>query len=311
MKNQEIMNVITRKVGRAFLGVKKHSPELLLGLGLLSGAATIYHACKATTKVNVILDEAKETIDIIHKGIEDGKIREEECSKEDGAKALTVVYAKTGVELFKLYAPAIGFGLASVTCVLASHNIIRQRNVALAAAYATIDNGFKEYRGRVIERFGEELDRELKYNIKAKEIEEIVTDENGEETVVKKTIEVAEPNIYSMYARCFDETCIAWERDSEMNLYFLRQVEQWATEKLRRQGHLTLNEVYEKLGFQKTRAGAEVGWVYDNSPNPIGDNRVDFFIYDLHDERKRAFVNGYEKSIWVDFNVDGYILDHI
>ena len=93
-----------------------------------------------------------------------------------------------------------------------------------------------------------------------------------------------------------------------MNLYFLMQVQEWANKKLRRYGHLTLNEVYEKIGFQKTRAGAEVGWVL-NEECPVGDNYVNFAIHDLHDVNKRAFVNGYEKSVWVDFNVDGYILN--
>ena len=113
-----------------------------------------------------------------------------------------------------------------------------------------------------------------------------------------------------MYAKCFDETCKGFQDDAELNKYFLLQVEEWATGKLKRQGHLTLNEVYEKIGFQKTIAGAEVGWIYDEE-YPIGDNKVDFQIFDLHNEAKRAFVNGYEKAIWVDFNVDGYILDKI
>ena len=68
--------------------------------------------------------------------------------------------------------------------------------------------------------------------------------------------------------------------------------------------------MYDLLGIQRTSAGQVVGWIYDES-NPIGDNYVDFGIYDLHDEAKRNFVNGYERTILLDFNVDGDILNMI
>lgn len=309
MKKLAITNNVTRMFGRASLVAKKYSPEILIVAGIAGTVVSTVMACKATTKVSAVIEDAKKQIDTVHEVLETPELNEK-YSQEDSKKDLTIIYAKTGVELVKLYGPAVIMGVASIGCILTSHNIIRKRNVALAAAYATVDQGFKEYRSRVVERFGEELDKELKYNIKAKEIEERIVDEDGNETVEKKTVNVAGPHINSMYARCFDETCTGWVRDSELNLYFLKQVEEWATKKLEKYGHLTLNEVYEKIGFQKTRAGAEVGWIYDEE-RPIGDNRVNFFIHDLHDENKRAFVNGYEKSIWVDFNVDGYILDKI
>ena len=62
------------------------------------------------------------------------------------------------------------------------------------------------------------------------------------------------------------------------------------------------------LGIDRTAAGQQVGWIYDEK-NPIGDNYVDFGIYDGNRERNRAFVNGYERTILLDFNVDGYILN--
>lgn len=309
MKKLTIVDSMTRKLGKASLTVKKYSPEILIVTGVVGVIGSTILACKATTKVSAVIEEAKKQVDTVHEVLETPELKDK-YTQEDSKKDLAIIYAKTGWELAKLYGPAVIVGTASIGCILTSHNIIRKRNVALAAAYATVDQGFKEYRNRVVERFGEELDKELRYNIKAKEIEERVVDDDGNESVEKKTVSVADPSVHSMYARCFDETCAGWTRDAEMNLYFLRQVEEWATKKLKRYGHLTLNEVYEKIGFQKTRAGAEVGWIYDEE-HPIGDNRVDFLIYDLHDERKRAFVNGYEKSIWVDFNVDGYILDKI
>ena len=92
-----------------------------------------------------------------------------------------------------------------------------------------------------------------------------------------------------------------------MNLSFLKCQQKYANDLLVAHGYLFLNQVYEMLGIPKTKAGQVVGWIYDKK-NPQHDNYVDFGIYDLHNERKRDFVNGYERSILLDFNVDGDIL---
>lgn len=307
MTKVELFNNVTRTFHRVGFQFKKHSPEILLVTGVVGVVTSAVMACKATTKVNDILDEAKQMIDNVHTVAENP---ENEYSEEDKNKALTITYVKTGLELAKVYAPAVVIGAASITCILASHNIISKRNVALAAAYASVDNSFKEYRNRVVERFGKELDHELKYNVKTVEVEEPVANEDGTETVVTKAVEVAQVNEYSDYARFFDDTCLYWQRDAEYNLMFLKQAEAQANRKLKQRGHLFLNDVYRMLGIQETRAGQVVGWVYDEN-NPLGDNRVDFGIYDVHNAQTRAFVNGYEKAILLDFNVDGNIWQYM
>ena len=234
-----------------------------------------------------------------------------EYSKEDATKDLTITYVQTGVKLAKLYGPSVALGVVSIGCLLTSNNILRKRNIALAAAYATIDKSFKEYRSRVVERFGEAVDRELKYNITKQKVEEIVTDpETGKEKKVKKEIEVTGLDGYSEYAKFFDDGCKGWEKDAEMNLMFLRAQQQYANDLLRARGHLFLNEVYDMLGIQHTKAGQIVGWVYDPDRTDI-DNYVDFGIYDVNKPKARDFVNGYERTILLDFNVDGNILDLI
>lgn len=306
MTKVELFNSASRALHKAKFAISKKSPELLLVTGVVGVVASAVFACRATTKVNGILDEAKQMIDNIHTIAED---TEKGYTEEEKNKALTITYAKTGLELVKVYAPSVLLSAASITCILASHNIISKRNVALAAAYASVDNSFKEYRNRVVERFGKELDKELKYNVKTVEVEETVANEDGTETTMTKAVEVAEINEYSDYARFFDETCKYWDRDAEYNLVFLKQAEAACNRELKRRGRLFLNDVYKMLGMQETRAGQIVGWVYDESPNHIGDNKVDFGIYDVHNAQKRLFVNGYEKSILLDFNVDGNIWD--
>lgn len=290
--------------------IRKHSPEILVTAGVVGTVASTIMACKATTKVSDILEDTKAKVDQVHMVLEDNDISEDRYSQEDSKKDLAIIYAQSGIQFVKLYGPAVALGVLSLGCILTSNNILRKRNVALAAAYTAIDKGFKEYRGRVVDRFGEAVDRELKYNIKAKKITETVTDEEtGKEKKVKKTVDViSDSNGYSPYARFFDEASPAWEKDPEYNLMFLRAQQQYANDLLRARGHLFLNEVYDMLGIPRSKAGQVVGWVYDEN-NPIGDNHVDFGIYNIRREVVRDFVNGYERSILLDFNVDGNIWD--
>ena len=287
--------------------VEKHSPEILAGVGVIGVVASTVMACKATMKLNDILEESKETRDKI-KEVESNPRYESEYSHEDAKKDLTINYTQTAMKIAKLYAPAVILGSASLGCLLASNDILRKRNAALSAAYMTVDKSFKEYRQRVVDRFGEEVEKEIRYNIKAEEVTSTVVTEDGSETTVTETVKTMDPNLYSDYAKFFDEASPYWQKDPEYNLMFLKSQQQYATDLLRARGRLFLNEVYDMLGIEKTKAGQIVGWVY-NPENPIGDNFVDFGIFDMSKERVRAFVNGYEPNILLDFNVDGNIWD--
>lgn len=307
MKKAEIMNNVSRTFHKVGFKFKKHSPEILVVAGVVGVVASGVMACKATLKVNEVLDRSKENIEKMHTAAEKGvtpagKTYDEEDLKKD----LTIAYVQTGVKLAKLYAPAIAVGAISITGIVASNRILNKRNAAIAAAFTTVDRGFKEYRGRVIERFGKELDRELKYNIKAEEIEKIEKDENGNEVIVKQQVNTATVSERSSLSRIFDETCPNWEKNAEYNNMFLRQTENWANKKLQENGYLFLNDVYDMLGFQRSQQGQILGWIYDPK-DPTCENHVSFGIDDIHNEQKRLFVNGYERSIILDFNVDGDI----
>ena len=287
--------------------VIKHSPEILAGVGVVGVIASTVMACKATTKLSDILEESKDQLDQI-KTVAVDPAYADKYSEDDAKKDTTITYVQTGVKVAKLYAPSVILCAGSLGCLLASNNILKKRNAALSAAYMTVDKSFKEYRKRVADRFGEEVEKEIRYNIKAKEVATV--DENGNE--VTETVKVMDgtddPNTYSDYARFFDESCAAWQNDAEYNLTFLKAQQQYANDLLKSRGRLFLNEVYRMLGIDETKAGQVVGWVY-NPDNPTGDNFVDFGIYNMQRERVRAFVNGYEPNILLDFNVDGVIWD--
>lgn len=301
MKNKtEIMKSVNGVASKAVMKLKKHSPEILVMAGIAGTVVSAVLACKATTKVAEILDETKGTLDTIHEGMETGAINGQEYTTEDGKKDTVVVYAQTGMKLAKLYAPAIILGTLSITSILASNNILRKRNVALGAAYAAIDKSFKEYRGRIIERFGEQVDTELKYGIKAKKFEEIEVDpETGKEKKVKKTVMVADPNLQSDYAVYFDSKSRNYETNPDYNRMFLKAQQAFANDKLQTRGHLFLNEVLDDLDLPRTPAGQIVGWTKDGP-----DGYVNFRIVEVERETEDG---RHEPALLLDFNVEGNI----
>lgn len=301
MKNKtEIMKSVNGVTSKAVMKLKKHSPEILVVAGIAGTVVSAVLACKASTKVAEILDETKGTLDTIHEGMETGAINGQEYTNEDGKKDTVVVYAQTGMKLAKLYGPAIILGTLSITSILASNNILRKRNVALGAAYAAIDKSFKEYRGRVIERFGEQVDTELKYGIKAKKFEEIEVDpETGKEKKVKKTVMVADPNLQSDYAVYFDSKSRNYETNPDYNRMFLKAQQAFANDKLQTRGHLFLNEVLDDLDLPRTPAGQIVGWTKDGP-----DGYVNFRIVEVERETEDG---RHEPALLLDFNVEGNI----
>lgn len=324
MKKSELMKTIKTSLKKTGFKLKKHSPEILIAAGVVGTIASAVMACKATLKVNDILEGAKEDVakikDVRNQVIEADELGESriDYTDQDYKKDITIVYVQTGFKLAKLYAPSVALGTLSILGMVASNNILRQRNIALAAAYATVEKGFKEYRNRVVERFGDEVDRELRYNVKAQKVDAVTTDENGKEKKVKETINVFDgnPSDYSFY---FDESNPYWEKDGNYNRMFLLAQQQFANDKLRADGFLFLNDVLESIGIEKTKAGQMVGWVF-NEDRPNGDNYIDFGIYETYKTDKEEFdkdvaIRGrmgkeiYDRVVCLDFNVDGNIWD--
>lgn len=309
----ELVTKASRTLHKVGFKFKKHSPEILAVVGVTGTIASGVLACKATLKVNDIVDEAKETIETIHDAVENHRHTSdgEEYTEEVAKKDLTIVYIQTGVKFVKLYGPAVALGVASIGCMIGSNHILRKRNIALAAAFKAVDTSFKEYRGRLIDKFGKDLDRELRFGIKAKEVEETVVDEDGKETTVKKTVEVADPNVtHSIYSIPWYEGNAGYTKNAELNKVFLIQQQNYANDKLKLNGILTLNEVYDMLGAPRTKYGQIAGWVYTEDCS-AGDNFVDFGIFDPNNLGACDFLIGNERAIILDFNCIGNILEYM
>ena len=279
----------------------KNAPTILMIAGVAGVVGSGILVGRATLKLTKVLEESKNTIDSINDAVEDESI---EYTQEDGASDLRTVRVSTAAKVVKLYAPAVILGGVSIACMVQSHNILRKRNLALAAAFTTVTQSFSKYRKAVVDKYGERVDYELKHGIRSEKVAVTETDENGKTKTKKETIDVVDG--YSDYARFYDDGCTGWDKDAEYNLMFLKAQQQYANDKLIAKGFLFLNEVYDMLGIPPSKEGQIVGWIY-NLENPTGDNFVDFGIYDVSKENARDFVNGYEQTILLDFNVDGNV----
>lgn len=296
---------IKRTLMKAGMKLKKHSPEILMGLGIAGTVTSTVLACKATLKIDDVLVEPKETIKKIHNAVALVEAGEElDYSIEDSKKDLTITYVQTGLKIAKLYAPAVIMGGLSIASMLTAHNIMRKRNLALGATCAALTSSFNDYRANVVERFGKDMDNELRYNIKAGEIEEKTVNEKGKEKTTKKKVEVSHLSHDDQYTRVFDASNVNWENCMDYNDMFLRGQEAFANERLKAAGYLFLNDVLKDLGFEPTKVGQVVGWVYDDLSD--NDGYVDFNIHKTYIPDENGTP---QPGYTLEFNVDGDILD--
>lgn len=298
MKLVTIKNLVTSKVGRQVLQVRKHSPTLLFVGGVVGVVGAAVLASRATLKLDDILVEAQKDLEKVR------TLEHVNYSEEDRTRDKVIIYTRTAVKIGRIYAPAVGVGILSIMALSGSHVILTKRNAALTAAYAALDKGFREYRKRVEEAYGPDRERELRYGLVEREVYD---DATGKTEKVRDVMPHG-----SIYARCFDESNPNWERTHMHNQFFLQCQQEYANMKLRSQGHLFLNEVYDMLGMPRSSEGAVVGWIWNpNDENHRGDNYVDFGIFEGNREQGMRFARGWEQSIWLDFNVDGIIYDKI
>ena len=284
----------TQKLGKALLLGKKYSPEVLTVVGGVAIVTSVVLAVRATMKLEPIVSKHEEELEAARSLKEDIKEYPDDQYKID----VTRIYTKRVVDIVKLYAPPATLLIGGLACMVGANGILKKRNVAAIAAYKVVESQLMKYRENVIEDLGIEKDNEYRRGL---------TDQTFEDTETGKKItrKVVNVNKVSPYARFFDEGNINYNKfNPHGNLAFLRGQQMWANQYLHAHGHLFLNDVYKALGLEPTAEGQVVGWYMGN-----GDNYVDFGIYDAESEAARDFVNGYEKSILLDFNVDGMVYD--
>lgn len=285
---------LTMKIGRQILIMKKDSPRTLFVLGIAGVVTATVLACRATLKLEEALAEMENDIKQVKARAD--LIPDEGYTSSNHNVDMAYTYAKGSMRIVKLYAPSIIIGGAAIGALTGSHVTLARRNAALTAAYSAIQVSYDAYRDRVREQLGEEKELNLYHAGKL----EKMTDKDG------KTLEIlrADPNKWSPYARFFDEYNPNWQKNAELNKLFVQCQQNYTNHLLGARGHVFLNEVYDLLGIERSQAGQVVGWVIGGN----GDNFIDFGLFEAYSSQ---FVNGGERSIILDFNVDGVIYDKI
>lgn len=284
---------LTQLAGHQQLLASKNSPHILFGVGVAGVIGSTVLACRATLKLETVMGNTARDLEIAH------TLEHKDYTQEDKRKDIAIIYGRVAMDIGKLYGPAVVLGVASIGALTKSHTILHERNVALTAAYTAVDKAFNKYRERVVEKYGEDEDRELRYE--SEQVE--VIDSQGKKAKLIRAADGAP----SMYARFFDPYSQNWSKEPEYNLLFLRSQQSYVNDMFKARGHMFLNEVYRELGLSDTKAGSVVGWIMTED----SDNFIDFGIWDETNQKAIDFVNGREGSILLDFNVDGVIFDKI
>ena len=295
---------------RIGFGIKRRKPEIFMVAGFASSIAATVLWIKQTPKALAINEEREQQLETIDKVAADPEAAKKvgyTNIEKDAAKDRKLVNIHAGIKLAKNYILPAGLQAFSFFCFAKSYKTLKGWNLGLAAAVAGISKEFKDYRGRLIERFDEKLDRELMYDIRKEEIEETVVDENGKEKTKKETVDVVHASP-SAYTRFFDATSKHWNKDPELNKIFLLGRQKHWNRVLIERGFVFLNEILKDLDLEQSQAGQVLGWRYDLE-HPTGDNFIDFGIFDSDSESARRFVNGLENVALLEFNFDGYLLD--
>lgn len=304
---------VTAVAGRTGLKLRKKSPELLLAAGLVGMGVSVVWACKQSSKAHKIKEKRDAELEEVHqveKSVEIGEVSVEDYSPRDAGRDKLVVELRRAGRYVKLYwGPASVFALSTAS-ILVSYRILNKRYLGAVAAFNTVSGAFQDYRKRVIEDGGKELDRKYMYGAETETRTKTILDENGKKKKVKEEVEKIEvdgvegPN----YSVIFDRSNPNWDENFDFVTLFLRGQESVHTNILQSRGYVFLNEVREALGFPAIPDGQRIGWLKDC---PDGDNYVSFGVDDLTREDFVRFVNGQQDALILEFNHAGIIWDKI
>lgn len=283
---------LTQKVGRQLLTMQKNAPRTFFIAGIVGVVSSTVLACRATLRLNETLEDMSNKVETAK---ETRKSSPGTYLESNFNRDMAVVYTRGSISLVRLYAPAIVLGGASIAALTGSHVALTRRNAGLTAAYSAVAASFEAYRERVRQELGDAKELDFHHAIS---LEKMATD--GKSELIRK----ADPNKWSPYAKFFDEYNVNWKKNPEHNRLFVQCQQNYANHLLQARGHVFLNEVYDMLGIDRSSAGQVVGWIIGQE----GDNFIDFGMFEAANSQ---FINGWERSVILDFNVDGVIYDKI
>jgi hypothetical protein len=319
---KEVLNTavtsLSTVLGHTKTWAKMNSPEIMLFAGIGAGIGALITTQRATLKVATVKSNEEETkkkiVETAAKYEEDPDSLDRPYTKEDATNDMVLLKRKTALEYVKLYAGPVILEAVSIGLILGSHHIMKQRQAALAASCAAIAKAYQTYRQNVINKYGEEVDKEMLYGSEKKTVKKTETDpETGEKKKVTEEQEIIRNFGGSPYARLFNrENSTEWFNDNPQNEFMLAQREKEADTRLKCEGILTLNDVYRMIGLKPTDIGLTHGWRYRSQKDPdYGkfDNNVTFLTKWVMVPNEETGED--ERTLLIDFNCDGCIYGEV
>lgn len=245
--------------------VKPHLPTIMVVAGSASVVAGAFFACKATLKVDQVLEEHNAIMSHVRESIE--KLPEGRLTKREIMSDKLQCYAATAGKLCRLYAPAIGLSLAGFAAIFSGFGMIKRWHALAVSSVAALDEKFGKYRAGVIKKYGKEVDKQLAGEIiettkqEIKKIDEETGEEKAEEVDAITGI-TFENLVEDDFTRVFDCSNPRWENDYLFNDNFFKNLIHYYTKHLQshRMDHVFFNTILKECGFRETGIGHFYGW---------------------------------------------------
>ncbi len=298
-----------------------HKDVILLGAGLVTGLGTVIFASRATLKADKKLKEVKKSREYIAKACEEVPGY---SGSDDHRTDVAGVYIDAGISLAKMYAPAVVLGATSAACLIGEHCVMQKRVnnlekavASLSAAYIAVDTAFKKYRKRVVAKYGEEEDKNLRYGVEEETVETM--DENGKKKKETKKILTGDFD-KNDFVKIIDGTpgkgkgLVVWKDidhnkiDTDLTTRQIWMMESWLNDRLGHQKYVTFNEMQDAIDFTLTTTGWDFGWVVD--PDDPDNIRCKISLNPYNIVRRKS-DGTLEEVIVIEPNIDGYIRDKI
>ena len=224
MNKASLINAITSLK----VATKKHSPEILTGIGITGMLTTTIVAVRATPRASSLLAEIKAE-------------HANDTDKKEMAKSVVK-------KVFPLYLPAVLICGVSMGCLIGASSINFRRNAALATAYALSESALKDYQKKVVDTIGDKKEKEIQGSI--------VQDKLDQNPVSNSEIIITGKGD----TLCFDTLS---GRYFKSDIEKLKKIENELNSRLLREDYISLNDFYYDIGLNSTKQGNDLGWRVD------------------------------------------------
>lgn len=310
------MKLLSKLTGKAAIyaakvsaGLVKNGPTITFVVGLTAVVGGTVSAIVATSKADAALDEFHENMELIKQNIEAANATEnpeEVYPLAEQKKHTTIIYAALIKKIARIYFLTVVLEGVGIACLCKSHFTLTKRNASLAAAYAALAKSYSDYRRRVREQFGEQVENDIYNGYITTTYTEKVTSENGVTTEVEKEKQSYSPLSPHAFLISLDDN--PWNmRDPYSILTQIDIVNSTLYDRLqnrrmlgRKSSMLMENEFREAFGQQFSTASATFYIPYDkNDVSGRLDIGIDGSRANIEGSTEWKFVNKIIDGIWI------------